>query len=192
MPISMLFKFRLVIFYNRHVLSTKNNHNLTEKDHQILLKQSKLSLKKENGQCFSLLLTYTVSLLGTFGTSPVGCSGNSWRLACGSWMLGTANCLNGAVITLVSNYLIGSPSLASLFLFLVSLNWVNFYHCNEKNKKSEKKKIDKVEVFLTNEWVTGGVGWKLWRLLLVKAWDHSQRFMMMRFFHFELNDSITC
>ena len=52
MPISMLFKFRLVIFYNRHVLSTKNNYNLTEKDHQILLKQSKLSLKKEDGQCF--------------------------------------------------------------------------------------------------------------------------------------------
>ena len=28
MPISMLFKFRLVNFYNRHVLSIKDNYNL--------------------------------------------------------------------------------------------------------------------------------------------------------------------
>ena len=144
------------------------------------------SLKNPAGRMFGKQLAACLWELGGLLVVELGCPGGA------SWMLGTANCLNGAVITLVSNYLIGSPSLASLFLFLVSLNWVNFYHCNEKNKKSEKKKIDKVEVFLTNEWVTGGVGWKLWRLLLVKAWDHSQRFMMMRFFHFELNDSITC
>ena len=39
----------------------------------------------------------------------LGCPGGA------SWMLGTANCLNGAVITLVSNYLIGP------FVFVFSL-----------------------------------------------------------------------
>ena len=47
-----------------------------------------------------------------------------------------ANCLNGAVITLDLNYLIGP-----LFMFLVSLICVNnYYHCNEKNNKMRKKK----------------------------------------------------
>ena len=60
----------------------------------------------------------------------LGCPGGA------SWMLGTANCLNGAVITLVLNYLIGP-----LFLFLVSLICIyNYYHCNEKNNRMRKKK----------------------------------------------------
>ena len=45
----------------------------------------------------------------------LGCPGGA------SWMLGTANCLNGAVITLVSYYLI-----SSLFMFLALLIPVNF------------------------------------------------------------------
>ena len=132
MPISMLFKLRLVIFYNRHVLPIKDNYNLTEKDHQMVtrknlknpIKTIKIKSKKEKR---SMLFT-AANLYGelrTFGTSPVGCSGNSWRLACGSWMLGTANCMNGAVITLVSNYLIGP------FVFVFSLNdlseFLSFY-----------------------------------------------------------------
>ena len=93
MPISMLFKFRLVIFYNRDVLSIKDNCISTKKDHRMVttknlenyIKAIKIKSKKEHGQCFSLLLTSTVSLFGTFVTSPVGFSGNSWWLACGSW-----------------------------------------------------------------------------------------------------------
>ena len=53
--------------------------------------------------------------LGGLLVVELGCPGGA------SWMLGAANCFNGAVITLVSNYLIGGQSLASLFLFLVSL-----------------------------------------------------------------------
>ena len=49
------------------------------------VKTIRIKSEKENGQSYSLLVS-AVSLLGTFGTSPVGCLGNSWRLACGSWM----------------------------------------------------------------------------------------------------------
>ena len=56
MPISMLFKFRLVIFYNRHVLSIKDNYNLTEKDHQMVTRKNlknpikTIKIKSEKGK----------------------------------------------------------------------------------------------------------------------------------------------
>ena len=77
--------------------------------------------KEERGRCFILPVTFSVSLPGTFRTFLAGSSGGSWRLACGGWMevdwlhsaplagLSAAwdhSALNGAVITLVSNYLI--------------------------------------------------------------------------------------
>ena len=73
------------------------------------------SLKNPAGRMFGKQLAARLWELGGLLVVELGCPGGA------SWMLGTANCLNGAVITLVSNYLIGSPSLASLFLFLVSL-----------------------------------------------------------------------
>ena len=56
-----------------------------------------------------------------------------------SWMLGTANCLNIAVIALVLNNLIGPFVSIS-----VSLIYVDFYHCNAKN---EEKKLFSLSKF---------------------------------------------
>ena len=62
------------------------------------------------------------------------------------WMLGTANCLNGAVSTLVSNYLIGP------FVFVLGLIDLSqyFYHCNEKNNKMREKKKSFTCKLITN------------------------------------------
>ena len=102
MPISMLFKFRLVIFYNRHVLSIKDNYNLTEKDHQMVTRKNlknpikTIKIKSEKGKrsMFFTAANLYGELAWDLPNPTVGCSGNSWQLACrslmDSWWWGSA------------------------------------------------------------------------------------------------------